>query len=170
MSEKKHAAGGTPAINTLEKAGIHFEELEYEHAEHMEHGYALDSAEVMGLDPATVFKTLMTTVDGKPVVAVVPATGMLNLKSLAKAAGGKKAAMMAPEDAERRTGYVTGGISPLGQKIASPTFIDESARELDTMLVSGGKRTLSVRVKPDDLVKIVPKGAFAAIADFSRHF
>ncbi|KMY23379.1 Cys-tRNA(Pro)/Cys-tRNA(Cys) deacylase [Actinobaculum suis] len=167
---QKPGAAATPALQVLEQAGVPFTEVEYEHAAHMEHGYALDSAQALGLDPATVFKTLLAEVDGKPVVAVVPANAMLNLKALAKAAGGKKGSMMDPAAAERRTGYVTGGISPLGQKITSPTFIDESARELEYMLVSGGKRTLSVKLAPADLVRVAPQGKFAAVADFSRHF
>ena len=93
---KKKRQQGTHALQVLEAAGAQYELIEYEHSEHQDHGYALDTAKVLGLDPATIFKTLITLIDGNPVCAVVPATGMLNLKSLAKAAGGKRAEMMEP--------------------------------------------------------------------------
>ena len=111
----------------------------------------------------------MALVDGKPTCAVIPATNMLNLKLLAKAAGGKKAEMMDPDKAEKLTGYVTSGISPLGQRRASPTFIDESALELPEIIVSGGKRTLSIAIEPETLAKVA-KAQFAPLADQSRHF
>ncbi|MCF2706111.1 Cys-tRNA(Pro) deacylase [Arcanobacterium haemolyticum] len=166
--KKANAHQGTPALQALEAAGIAYELIEYEHSDHFEHGYALDTAAVLGRDPATLFKTLMVLVDGKPTCAVVPATGMLNLKSLAKAAGGKKAEMMEPSKAEKLTGYVTGGISPIGQRTTSPTYIDESARAFPRIAVSGGKRTASVDIAPDDLAKLVG-ATFAAIADHNRH-
>ena len=168
MSSKKNKPAGTPALLALEKAGVEFTILEYEQSLHHEHGFALDSAAELGMDPRVIFKTLLARVDGKAVCAVVPAAAMLNLKSLAKAAGGKKAAMMDPHDAEKLTGYVTGGISPLGQKHRSPIFIDASARELPAMVVSGGKRGLSVRLAPADLAAAA-RAEFAPVADFSRH-
>ncbi len=167
--KKQRSQQGTHALQVLEAAGVHYEVIEYEHSEHQDKGYALDTAKVLGRDPATIFKTLMALVDGIPVCAVVPATGMLNLKALARAAGGKKADMMDPVKAERLTGYVTGGISPLGQRKCSPTFIDESARELPNMMVSGGKRTLSIAISPDSLARVT-NAQFAALADQSRHF
>ena len=124
MAKKKRQQQGTHALQVLEAADAAYELVEYEHSEHQDHGYALDTAEVLGRDPATIFKTLMALVDGKPVCAVVPATGMLNLKALAKAASGKRAEMMEPAKAEKQTGYVTGGISPLGQRTKVPTFIE----------------------------------------------
>lgn len=170
MSKKKdRTQSGTHALQALEDAGVAYELIEYEHSEHQDRGYALDTAKVLERDPATIFKTLMTLVDGKPVCAVVPATGLLNLKSLAKAAGGKRAEMMEPAKAEKLTGYVTGGISPLGQRRTSPTFIDSSAQKHERIAVSGGKRTLSVDVSPQDLATLT-RGSFAQIADQSRHF
>ncbi|MCI1675812.1 MAG: Cys-tRNA(Pro) deacylase [Ancrocorticia sp.] len=162
-------SAGTHALQVLANAGVPYELVEYEHSIHQDHGYALDTAKVLGRDPATIFKTLMALVDGKPACAVVPATGMLNLKSLAKALGGKHAQMMEPAKAERITGYVTGGISPLGQRQKVPTVIDSSALEHDTMLVSGGKRTLSVAVAAKDLAALT-HATFAPIADEHRHF
>lgn len=167
--KKQRTAQGTHALQVLEAAGVQYEVIEYEHSEHQDKGYALDTAKVLGRDPATIFKTLMALVDGKPTCAVIPATNMLNLKSLAKAAGGKKAEMMAPDKAEKLTGYVTGGISPLGQRRASPTFIDEFALELSEIVVSGGKRTLSIAIEPETLAKVA-KAQFAPLADQSRHF
>lgn len=142
---------------------------EYEHSTHMEQGYAVDSAQVLGFELGEVFKTLMAYADGRPVVSLVPANAMLNLKSLARAAGAKRAEMMKPEDAERLTGYVTGGISPLGQRKQFPTFIDASAQSLERILVSGGKRSLSLELAPEDL-RALTGGVFAPIADRSRHF
>ncbi len=169
MAKKKQQHQGTPALLALEAAGITFNLIEYEHTNHLEGGYALDTAKVLGRDPATIFKTLMLLVDGKPACAVVPATGMLNLKRLAKAAGGKKAEMMEPSKAERLTGYVTGGISPIAQRSTSPTFIDESALNFDHITISGGKRTMSVDVAPRELATLV-NARFAPIADDNRHF
>lgn len=170
MAKKKQRnQQGTHALQALEAAGVEYEVVEYQHSEHQDHGYALDTAKVLGLDPATIFKTLMALVDGKPACAVVPATGMLNLKSLAKAAGGKRAEMMDPAEAEKLTGYVTGGISPLGQRKKAPTFIDSSAQAHDKMLVSGGKRTLSVSIAPSSLADLT-SATFADISDQSRHF
>lgn len=169
MAKKKHARGGTAALRALEAAGVEFRVHEYEHSMHMDQGYAVDSAQVLGFDLGEVFKTLMAYADGKPVVGLVPANAMLNLKSLAKAAGAKRAEMMKPEDAERLTGYVTGGISPLGQRKRYPTFIDASAQSLGRILVSGGKRSLSLELAPEDL-RAATGGQFAAIADYSRRF
>lgn len=168
MAKKKRAKAGTHALVVLEKSGVPYTLHEYEHSEHMNHGYAVDSAQVLGFELGEVFKTLMASVDGEPVCAVVPADGLLNLKQLAKASGGKRAEMMNPADAERLTGYVTGGISPLGQRKAVPTFIDESAQERARILVSGGKRTLSVELAPADLAALT-RAAFAPLADYSRH-
>ena len=123
-----HRPSGTPALHAAQAAGLEYALVEVQHSEHQEGGYALDTARVLERDPSTIFKTLMAKVDGDPVCAVVPASGMLNLKALARAVGGKKACMMQAQDAERLTGYVTGGISPLGQRTSSPIVIDESAR------------------------------------------
>ncbi len=167
--KKQRTAQGTHALQVLEAAGVEYEVLGYEHSGHQDKGYALDTAKGLGRDPASIFKALMALVDGKPTCAVVPATNMLNLKALAKTAGGKKAEMMDPDKAEKLTGYVTGGISPLGQRRTCPTFIDESALDLPEVIVSGGKRTLSIVINPETLAKVA--GAqFAPLADQSRHF
>ena len=168
MGKKKTKQAGTPALLAVQSAGIEYTLHEYEHSEHQEGGYALDSARVLGRDPAVIFKTLMTEIDGTTACAVVPATGMLNLKSLAHAAHGKRAAMMDPAKAERLTGYVTGGISPLGQRCKATVFIDESALDHPTILISGGKRTLSLELAASDLASILG-AAFAPIADTNRH-
>ena len=160
----KKASGATPALRELHRATITYELLEYEHSASMDHGFALDTVEVLHLDPRTVFKTLLVEADGKPVVAVVPADSHLNMKSLAKAMGAKRAEMMNADKAERLTGYITGGISPIGQRKRFPTVIDSSAQHLDRMIVSGGKRSLSVALAPQDLVRLIGAG-FAPIAD-----
>ena len=109
---------------------------------------------MLGVDPARVFKTLLADVDGRLTVAVVPVAGRLDLKALARALGGRKAAMADPAAAERATGYVVGGISPLGQKRAHPTVVDSSALDHETVLVSGGRRGLDVELAPTDLVRL----------------
>ncbi|MBE6485031.1 MAG: Cys-tRNA(Pro) deacylase [Actinomycetaceae bacterium] len=162
-------ATGTPALELLRVTGTPHETITVQHSLHQKAGYALDTAQVLGEDPACIFKTLMAQVDGNPVCAVVPANATLNLKSLAKAASGKHAAMLESAKAERLTGYVTGGISPLGQKTSSPVYIDVSAQELPHIYVSGGKRSLSVRLAPADLATLT-HATFADIADRSRHF
>ena len=118
------------------------------------HGYGGVAAAALGVDPARVLKTLVTRVDGALTVAVVPVSGSLDLKALAAAAGGRKAVMADPPDAERATGYVRGGISPLGQRRALPTVVDESALALGTVLVSAGRRGLQVELAPADLVRL----------------
>jgi Cys-tRNA(Pro)/Cys-tRNA(Cys) deacylase len=108
----------------------------------------------LGQDPAQVFKTLVARVDGALVVAVVPVAGQLDLKALATALGGRRAVMADPADAERSSGYVRGGISPLGQRRALPTVVDASALELPTVCVSGGRRGLQLELAPGDLVTL----------------
>lgn len=171
MGKKKSSkkAQGTQALRVLQAAGVAYDLIEYEHSEHQDGGYALDTARVLSRDPATIFKTLMALVNGEPVCAVVPATGMLNLKSLAKVHGGKRAEMMDPHKAEQLTGYVTGGISPIGQRTKVPTYIDASARNHERIAVSGGKRTLSVDITAADLATVC-NAHFAPLADPSRHF
>ncbi len=116
--------------------------------------YGAEAAEALGMDPARVFKTLMVEVEGRLAVGVVPVSGTLDLKAFAAALGSKKAAMADPAAAERRTGYVLGGISPLGQRQSSPTVIDGSALAFETMLVSGGKRGLDLELAPADLIRL----------------
>jgi Cys-tRNA(Pro)/Cys-tRNA(Cys) deacylase len=117
-------------------------------------GYGEAAAAALGVAPERLFKTLVTRVDGALTVAVVPVSGTLDLKALAAAAGGRKAAMAEPADAERTTGYVRGGISPLGQRKALPTVVDDSALGFDTVLVSAGRRGLQVELPPAELVRL----------------
>jgi Cys-tRNA(Pro)/Cys-tRNA(Cys) deacylase len=116
--------------------------------------YGIAAAAALGVDPARVFKTLVTTVDGRLAVGVVPASASLDLKALASALGGKRAAMAEPAAAERATGYVTGGISPFGQRSRLPVVVDTSATTWPTVFVSGGRRGLQVEVDPADLIRI----------------
>jgi Cys-tRNA(Pro)/Cys-tRNA(Cys) deacylase len=118
------------------------------------HGYGEAAVAALGADPRQVFKTLVARVDGALTVAVVPVAGLLDLKALAAAVGGRKAVMAEPADAERTTGYVVGGISPLGQRKALPTVVDESALEFGTVMVSAGRRGLQVELAPADLVRL----------------
>lgn len=162
--KKAHKPTGTPALRAADAAGLKYTLIEYEHTDRQEGGYALDSARVLGRDPSSLFKTLLAEVDGRPVCALVPASNLLNLKSLAKAAEGKRAEMMSPAKAERLTGYVTGGISPLGQRHSFPIFIDESALDHPNIVISGGKRTLSLEVSPEALAASI-NAVFAPLAD-----
>jgi Cys-tRNA(Pro)/Cys-tRNA(Cys) deacylase len=150
----RRASGGTPAVVALERAGIAFTSHLYEH-DPSATSYGLEAAERLGLDPKAVFKTLVAEVDGRLVVAIVPVSRQLDLKALAAAAGGKRAALAEPAAAERATGYVVGGISPFGQKRRLPTVLDESASELPTIYVSGGKRGLDLEVAPGDLISLL---------------
>lgn len=142
---------GTPATVALAAAGLPFVEHEYAH-DPGNTGFGLEAATVLGLDPGQVFKTLMAEVDGHLVVAIVPVSGKLDLKALAIAVGGRKAAMADPKLAERRTGYVVGGISPIGQKTRNPTVLDETAELYDTVFVSGGRRGFDIELTPRDLL------------------
>jgi Cys-tRNA(Pro)/Cys-tRNA(Cys) deacylase len=137
----------------LTKAGVTFTEHSYEH-DPSAASYGLEAAERLGLDPARVLKTLCTLVDGALVVGVVPVTGQLDLKALAAAVGGKRAVMAEPAAAERATGYVVGGISPIGQRRAHPTVVDASATGFHVVYVSGGRRGLDLGLAPDDLVRV----------------
>lgn len=152
----------TPALAVLAAAGVAHTVREYDHDPSIT-AFGLEAAEKLGVDPDRVFKTLVATVDGALCVAVVPVTGQVSLKALARASGGKHAEMADPAQAMRVTGYVVGGISPLGQKRALPTVIDESAQLWDTVLVSAGRRGLDVELAPADLALLV-SGTFANIA------
>ena len=127
--------------------------------------FGLQAAEALGVDPRRVFKTLIAVVDGALTVAVVPVAAQLDLKALAAAAGGKQAAMAEPAQAERATGYVVGGISPLGQRRSLPTVIDKSASGFPTVLVSAGRRGLDVELAPADLL-LLTGGTSAGIARY----
>jgi Cys-tRNA(Pro)/Cys-tRNA(Cys) deacylase len=146
-------SAGTPATVALAAAGIAFVEHPYEH-DPANSNFGIEAASALGFEPERVFKTLVTDVDGSLTVAIVPVSGKLDLKALASAVGAKKAQLADPHLAERRTGYVVGGISPVGQKIAHPTVLDESAEFFDTILVSGGRRGFDIELAPADLVRI----------------
>lgn len=149
---KKAAAGGTPATASLTRSQIPFTVHTYDH-DPAAGSFGLEAAAALGLDPERVFKTLLTSVDGRLVVGIVPVSGQLDLKAVAAAVGGKKATMADPADAERVTGYVVGGISPIGQKKALPTVVDASATEHETVFVSGGRRGMDLELSPADLVE-----------------
>ena len=150
----KRSPAGTPALVALQRAGIPHTVHTYDH-DPSRQDYGLEAAEALALPPASVFKTLLADVDGAPVVAIVPVTGQLDLKALASARGAKRARMLDPSDAERLTGYVVGGISPLGQRTALPTVIDSSAADHSVIYVSGGRRGLDIAVAPGDLVSLI---------------
>ncbi len=149
----RKGSGGTPATVALTRAGVDFTVREYDHDPRAE-SFGLEAATALGVEPARVFKTLLATVDGALAVAVVPVSGQLDLKALARAVGGRKAQMADPGDAERATGYVVGGISPIGQKRRHPTVVDVSALDHPTVLVSGGRRGLDLEITPADLVAV----------------
>ena len=164
MVKSKHPHGGTPALVALDAAGVAHTAHAYEHDPASDVGYGVEAAEAIGVPPEQVFKTLMAAVDGVLTVAVVPVAGMLDLKALAHAVGGKRAVMADKAVAERVTGYVLGGISPLGQRHPHPTVVDESAELFDTVFVSGGRRGLDVELGPGDLVRLTS----AVVAPIAR--
>ena len=146
----------TPAIKAAQAAGVTVKAHPYRHDPNAS-SYGLEAAQALGLDPARVFKTLLVMQDGDPrrlAVAVVPVAGQLDLKAMATACNAKKVEMADPTRAERVTGYVVGGISPLGQKRRLPTVIDVSAARFATVFVSGGRRGLDIEIAPDDLVRL----------------
>jgi len=155
----KKQAGGTPATVALTRAGVEHTVHTYDH-DPAATSYGGEAAEALGVAPGRVFKTLFTSVDpstgsggsGRLVVGVVPVSSQLDLKAVAAAVGGKKAVMADPADAERVTGYVVGGISPLGQKRAHPTVVDASALDHPTVFVSGGRRGMEIELSPAALV------------------
>ncbi len=163
MSKHGTASGpGTPATVALVAAGIAFTAHTYVH-DPAATNYGLEAATALNLDPDRVFKTLLAEADGRLVVGIVPVTGMLDLKNLAAAVGAKRAVMADPAVAERKTGYVVGGISPIGQKVTLPTVLDETAALWETIYVSGGRRGFDIELAPDDLLSITG-GQLADIA------
>jgi Cys-tRNA(Pro)/Cys-tRNA(Cys) deacylase len=146
------AGRGTTATVALERAKVPFALREYAHDPRHE-SYGLEASEALGVPPERVFKTLVAAVDGSLAVGVVPAGRQLDLKALAAAVGGKKAVMADVAAAERATGYVAGGISPVGQKRRLPIVLDSSALEHATMYCSAGRRGLEIEIAPADLVK-----------------
>ncbi|MEE6296274.1 Cys-tRNA(Pro) deacylase [Georgenia wangjunii] len=151
---RKPAAKGTPALLALEAAGIAHTVRAYEHDPRSGLSYGAEAAAALGVDPARVLKTLVADVDGRLVVAVVPVTGELDLKALAVAVGGKRAAMAERAAAERATGYVVGGISPLGQRQRLAVVVDATTADHATVLVSAGRRGLDVELAPADLLAL----------------
>lgn len=154
MATKKHLHAGTPALVALAKAGVEHEVLTYTHDPDSGLAFGIEAAQAIDVDPELVYKTLLARVDGTLVVGIVPVNRKLDLKALASAVGGKKAAMAEPADAERATGYVVGGISPLGQRQRHATVLDESAVGHARVYVSGGRRGLDVGLAPQDLVAL----------------
>ncbi len=155
----------TPATNQLNQLGVQYELHDYQVNinDDLEKTYGEAVADAIGAPPEAVFKTLVASVDKQLVVAIVPVSGSLNLKGLARAVGGKKAIMAEPSEAERATGYVVGGISPFGQKKRLPTVVDKSMVELALVYVSGGRRGLQISLTPADLVETLG----ATVADIA---
>ncbi|MEW8508056.1 MAG: Cys-tRNA(Pro) deacylase [Candidatus Thiodiazotropha sp.] len=153
----------TPAISVAKKAGIEFQTHSYRHdAKHP--SYGLEAAEKLGIPPQRVFKTLVVTLEGRELaVAVVPVSKQLDLKAFAKAANVKKAVMAEARQVESCTGYVVGGVSPLGQKKRLMTLIDRSAVDFPTLFVSAGRRGLEIELAADDLGRLL-NARFIAIA------
>lgn len=154
----------TPAINLAKKKKIAHTIHEYQHDPRAT-SYGLEAAQVLGQDPKKVFKTLLFCLNGEAknlAVAIIPVDQKLNLKLAAKAANAKKADMADPEIAQKITGYVVGGISPLGQKKVLPTFLHSSAEPQNTICVSAGKRGLEIELAPQDLL-VLTRGQFAEL-------
>jgi len=153
----------TPAIDLLRDLGIAHTVMEYDH-DPTHPSFGDEAVEALGLDRESVFKTLMVTLDdGTTAVGVVPVGAKLDLKAIAAAAGAKRATMTDPAEAQRRTGYVVGGISPFGQKRSAPTFVDEWATALDAVHCSGGRRGLEISVPPSAFAEVLD-ATFAPIA------
>lgn len=146
----KPGTAATPATTALTRAGIPFVTRAYAHDPAVTE-FGREAAAALGVDPERVYKTLLAEVDGDLAVAIVPVTGSLDLKALAAALGGKRAHMADPALAERKTGYVVGGISPIGQRARLRTVLDDSAQRFDTVLVSGGRRGFDIELAPADL-------------------
>jgi len=154
MAPSRRPGGkGTPATVAATRAEIAFTLHPYR-AEAGGESYGEAAADALGVPHDRLFKTLVTEVDGSLAVAVVPVSASLDLKALAAASGGKRAAMADPAHAERVTGYVRGGISPLGQRRALPTVVDSSASGFPTIYVSAGRRGLQIELAPADLIRL----------------
>jgi Cys-tRNA(Pro)/Cys-tRNA(Cys) deacylase len=144
----------TPAVRVMEQAGVPFQLLEYAYDSSADE-IGLQAAQALGRRPSTVFKTLIVALDsGELICAIIPSDARLNLKAIASAAGAKKAELSNPKKAERTTGYVVGGISPLGQRKRLRTFIDASAPPLDEIVVNGDRRGLKIVLRPADLILV----------------
>ena len=153
VSRTKGAGSGTPATTLLTGAEVPYTLHPYSHDPRAD-AYGEEAAQALAIAPERIFKTLIAAVDGRLVCAVVPVAGRLDLKALAAAAGGKRAEMADPAAAQRATGYVLGGISPLGHRSRIPVVVDGSAASFDTVYVSAGRRGLQVELAPGDLVRL----------------
>ena len=161
-------AQGTRAVDTARRAGIPHTVHEYAHDERASlraggRGYALEAVEALGIDAGRVFKTIVVACDGRLGLAVVPADAEVDLKAAADALGGRKASIADPAEAERATGYVLGGISPLGTRRPLPVVVDTSAADFPTIHVSAGRRGLEIELAASDLVKVT-RGKLAPVA------
>lgn len=155
-------AKGTPATALLRQRKVAYRTHSYRH-DQQRVGYGQEAVESLGVPPEQVLKTLVAEVDGQLTVAVIPVARQLDLKALAAATGGKRARMAATADAERATGYVAGGISPLGQRRRLPVVLDTSVTGFDVVFCSGGRRGLEIELSPADLVELC-SAALAPIA------
>jgi Cys-tRNA(Pro)/Cys-tRNA(Cys) deacylase len=162
VAKRTRGDGGTPATVALAAAGVAFTARPYAH-DPAAASYGLEAAEALGVEPARVFKTLLVEADGALAVGIVPVDRQLDLKALAAALGLKRVQMADPAAAKRVTGYVVGGISPVGQKRRLATVLDESAGAYETILVSGGRRGLDIELSPHDL-QVVTGATLAPIA------
>ncbi len=153
----RRQASGTPAIDALVRAGVRYTLHDYEH-DPAQRAFGDETVAALGVAPERVFKTLVAEVSGSAgtrlVVGLVPVSGQLNLKALAAAVGAKRAVMAEPAKAERSSGFVVGGISPLGQKTGLPTVADESVTGFDTVFVSAGRRGQQIELSPHDLLRL----------------
>jgi Cys-tRNA(Pro)/Cys-tRNA(Cys) deacylase len=154
----------TPAVNAAKRAKVAFGLHSYEH-DPKAPSYGLEAAQALNLPVERVFKTLLALVDGAPVVAMVPVAHQLDLKCLARAHGGKKAQMCPADKAQRLTGYVLGGISPLGQKKRLPLYLDSSAAEQAEIYMSAGRRGLEIAMAPRDLLALTGGKRAALVRD-----
>lgn len=162
MGRPREKGAGTPATTALTRAGISFETHGYDH-DPTAASYGLEAAAALSVPPSQVFKTLLVDAEAGLAVGVVPVDRQLDLKALAAALGVKKVAMADPASAERSSGMVVGGISPVGQKRLLPTIVDESALSFERVYVSGGRRGLDLSLTPADLAAVT-RARFAAIA------
>jgi Cys-tRNA(Pro)/Cys-tRNA(Cys) deacylase len=162
VAKRTRGDGGTPATVALTAAGVAFTPRPYAH-DPAAASYGLEAAEALGVAPARVFKTLLVEADTGLAVGIVPVDRQLDLKALATALGVKRLQMADPGAAERVTGYVVGGISPIGQKRRLPTVLDDSAEAYQTVLVSGGRRGFDIVLSPADL-RVATGGTLAPIA------
>ncbi|WGL50828.1 Cys-tRNA(Pro) deacylase [Nocardioides sp. BP30] len=158
------ASSGTPATIALTRAGVSFTLHPYEHDEGAR-AYGEEAAALLGVDRGRIFKTLVAQVGGRLTVAVVPVAQHLDLKALARACGAKRAEMADPAAATRSSGYVLGGISPIGQRTPLPTVVDESASAFETVFVSAGRRGLQLELAPADLITVTGASTAAIATD-----